>query len=289
VLTTQCLLAFKLLVSPWRFLTIERVGEGRGTVNWLRVGALIAAAYTRFQCITTTVRDVFWGIICMMRTSHIHRLCRILALKTSAMRAGIRLAQVWAKTSVPSRIFRPTARSAASVVTMATPEPAPKTDDAPPAQPDASSDPLVASILSNFVEQYETKDTKKQDSIIASAYTPDAVFDDNLFHVNGHKNIQVQFHAVAKLFGSVKVTPTHTTIEPQGGDAGGSIIKCYNLQLYTIGKRQINIECDTTFKVDTNGKITSHYDKWRGRWANFGITKRLGGTFTSLIMRAIKY
>lgn len=120
------------------------------------------------------------------------------------------------------------------------------------------------------------------------AYTANAVFDDNLFHVTSPKNIKPQFHAVAKMFKSVKVETKSSTLE--GPDAEGiSVLKVYNVQEYMLGKRQVIIECDSTFKLNSEGKITSHYDVWRNRPANLGILKRVGGSFGSWVMRLVKY
>lgn len=44
--------------------------------------------------------------------------------------------------------------------------------DADTTLPDASSNPLVSKVLKNFVEQYETRDTKFQDSIIDEVRVP---------------------------------------------------------------------------------------------------------------------
>lgn len=102
------------------------------------------------------------------------------------------------------------------------------------------------------------------------------------------KNIKPQFHAVAKMFKSVKVAHKSSTLE--GPDAEGiSVLKVYNVQEYVLGKRTVNIECDSTFKLNSDGKITSHYDVWRDRPANFGILKRVGGSFGSWIMRLVNY
>lgn len=122
----------------------------------------------------------------------------------------------------------------------------------------------------------------------AQVYTENAVFDDNLFHVTGPKNIKPQFHAVAKMFKSVKVEPKTSSLE--GPDSEGiSVLKVFNVQEYVLGKREVIIECDTTFKLNSEGKITSHYDVWRDRPANLGFLKRVGGSFGSWVMRLVKY
>ena len=133
-----------------------------------------------------------------------------------------------------------------------------------------------------------------QDGIIDESYRPDAVFDDNLCHVTGIPNIKVQFHAVAKLFKTCKITIKSSTVEPveeklAASLPGGRVIQMYNLQDYTVGSKQIPIECDTTITIDAEGKITNHVDKWRKRWANFGFLKRWGGSATSALMKAVKY
>lgn len=169
--------------------------------------------------------------------------------------------------------------------------PAPNVDaEGKPATPlaDASSNPVVAKVLSNFVKQYETRDTKEQDQIIDEAYSANAVFDDNLFHVHTPKNIKPQFHAVAKMFKSVKVENKESTFEGPDSD-GNSVLKVYNVQEYVLGSRNVVIECDSTFKLNSEGKIMSHYDVWRDRPANFGILKRVGGSFGSWVMRLVRY
>jgi hypothetical protein len=134
-----------------------------------------------------------------------------------------------------------------------------------------------------------------QDAIIDEQYRADAVFDDNLFHVKGTPNIKVQFHAVAKLFKTCKISSIpEVTIDPVDEKTaaklpGGRVIKVYNIQDYNVLKRDIKIECDTTITIDAEGKVAEHWDKWRHRPANLGILKRIGGSITSALMKAIKY
>lgn len=166
--------------------------------------------------------------------------------------------------------------------------------EATPSLQDASADPVVAGVLERFVRQYEAKDTAEQDAVIDESYSPDAVFDDNLLHVKGTANIKVQFHAVAKLFKSCKISIQSSTVEPAGEKfletlPGARVIKVYNIQDYAVGSREIKIECDTTFTINSEGKIVDHMDKWRNRWANFGFLKRFGGSTTSALMKALKY
>lgn len=120
------------------------------------------------------------------------------------------------------------------------------------------------------------------------------MFDDNLFHVTGTANIKVQFHAVAKLFKTCKITIQETSVEPVSEKLaakfpGGRVIKVYNLQDYNVAKKDITIKCDTTITIDEDGKIVDHVDKWRDRWANFAFLKRTGGSVTSALMKAVKY
>lgn len=133
-----------------------------------------------------------------------------------------------------------------------------------------------------------------QDGIIDESYRRDAVFDDNLFHVTGTPNIKVQFHAVAKLFKTCKISIQSSTVEAIDAKRaatvpGGRVIKVFNIQDYTVASKDIKIECDTTITIDAEGKITDHMDKWRSRWANFGFLKRIGGSATSALMKAVKY
>lgn len=95
-----------------------------------------------------------------------------------------------------------------------------------------------------------------QDGIIDESYRPDAVFDDNLFHVTGTANIKVQFHAVAKLFKTCKISIQSTTVEPVEEKVaatlpGGRVIKVFNVQDYTVASKQVKIECDTTITIDS--------------------------------------
>jgi hypothetical protein len=133
-----------------------------------------------------------------------------------------------------------------------------------------------------------------QDGIIDEQYRTDAVFDDNLFHVKGTPNIKVQFHAVAKLFKTCKISIQEVTVTPVEEKTaaklpGGRVIKVYNVQDYNVLQKDIKIECDTTITIDAEGKIAEHWDKWRKRPANLGILKRIGGSVTSALMKVIKY
>jgi hypothetical protein len=205
----------------------------------------------------------------------------MLARRLTLLQRPLHLKQVWLR-------FSP------EYLTMSTPAAAPEPANVTPTQQQDAAplehqpeDPTVRKCIENMKKLYMAKDTKEQDAVVDSAYAPNAVFDDNLFHVTGTKNIKVQFHAVAKIFKYCKVVPQSSSIEPLEG--GGSLVKLLCLQEYGYGRRTIPIDVDTELKLDDKGMIVSHYDVWRNKFNNFGICKRLGGSATSMLMRLFKY
>ena len=162
----------------------------------------------------------------------------------------------------------------------------PGTQTGLPADQEASLPSLVKQRLIGLRALYTTKDTSEQDRLIDAEYDPQAIFDDNLVHVQGAPSMKVQFHALAKCFKRCSLKPTSYELSDEGT---GKRLKVMNEQAYVVGGRTIGLTVETVLQMNSDGRITKHQDTWQDSYANWGFIKRAIGSTSSALLRMIRY
>ena len=157
------------------------------------------------------------------------------------------------------------------------------TPPTPPPEGSPAAKAGVQTLVDGMKTLYESKETSAQDAVVSNLYSERAVFIDNVVHVHTQKGIQLQFHAVAKLFKSCTVSGATVTVE----DAGKVVIISAT-QTYALGKREVPLEATTTLTLDAEGKIEKHVDVWKDTYSSWGFVKRAMGSTTSGIFRLFR-
>ena len=141
--------------------------------------------------------------------------------------------------------------------------------------------------LAETLKRLYTSPPAIQKQIVATSYSPDAVFCDPFVYVHGKSDVFSQFKSLPSLFRDIQYSYdpnliTSTTVE------GGEQVQIQNVQTYFVGKKEIKMNCTTQLTVMKDAEdrllVTRHEDIWEKNYFKYlPLYESFGRKFTGKV------